>query len=274
MGYIWYCMGTVRHLVTLAVLAVFVGTAPAAPSASERLGAIEFALALDRPAYPPGTSVRFTLTVTNTGAEPATIQFPTSQLFDALVVQGDRLIWQWSAGRVFLQVLSSLTLAPGESRATELVWDQRDAAGRQVPAGAYTAEARFPVMGAPQVTLRRSFQITAAAGEPPAAIGARAAGPMGEVLVDGQVVLRMRAAAGGLSPVERAAIIAARLRTLVSEGMRQEELRVATVSGQAAVVARGRLVVTADTVHARLNRSTPAGLARLWRQQIAAALAP
>lgn len=80
---------------------------------------------------------------------------------------------------------------------------------------------------------------------------------VGEVIVNGRVVLRMREPAGGLSPLERAEVIAGRLRRLFQQGLRPHELEVAIIRGQAAIVWRDQLLVTAGGNHARINQTTP-----------------
>lgn len=242
--------------------------ADAAPSARQEADGVLFTFSADRPSSRPGPPVRFTLTMRNISAQPVTMAFPTSQLYDVLVTQDGRLVWRWSAGRLFLQALTRLTLAPAESRTYEVAWDRRDASGRPAPPGRYTAEARFPLMGRPQVVLRIPLQL---AGAVPS-VTARADGAFGAVLVNGVVVLRLREPAAGLSPLRRAEIVAARLRGILHEGFGPDELHAGSLAGEAAVLWRDRLVVTADARHAQLNRSTPAGLARLWRDRLVRAL--
>lgn len=260
---------TVHIVSTPAVAGAAAGST--GPAASARLGAVEFTFALERSVFQSGETIRFILTMTNVGSQPTTVEFPTSQPYDVLVFREGELVWQWSEGMVFLQVLTRVPLGPGESRTDRILWNQRDRIGRQVAPGAYRAEARFPVMGAPRIAAELSFRIGAGAA-PRATIVARAEDGRSAVVVNGRVALRMRISAGGLAPAERAAIIAERLRRLIEQGLRPEELRVARVGGEAAIVARDRLVVTADTAHARLNRTTPILLARLWRELLVAAL--
>jgi hypothetical protein len=91
--------------------------------------------------YRPGQPVHFTIRVTNPGAEPLLLEFPTGQQFDINVDDGDVIIWRWSAGRMFAQAFSEATLQPGESIEMIAAWDQSDTAGEPVPPGTYTARA-------------------------------------------------------------------------------------------------------------------------------------
>lgn len=60
--------------------------------------------------------VTFTFTVTNGATAPATIEFPTAQQYDFAVtnIATGGVVWRWSAGRLFAQMLGTRILAPGE----------------------------------------------------------------------------------------------------------------------------------------------------------------
>lgn len=60
---------------------------------------------------------RFTLTATNNSDNEVTLQFPTSQQYDFIVKSGDgRIVWQWSNGKMFAEVLTALVLTPSEEK--------------------------------------------------------------------------------------------------------------------------------------------------------------
>jgi hypothetical protein len=107
-------------------------------------------LSADRTAYPSGAPVRLTLAVANPGSAPVTLQFATSQKFDFEVRRGGVTVWRWSADRMFTQVLTSLTLAPGARQSFAETWKQQDNKGQPVPAGEYEAIATLTTMGRPQ----------------------------------------------------------------------------------------------------------------------------
>lgn len=91
---------------------------------------------------------------------------------------------------------------------------------------------------------------------------------VGEVLIDGQVVFRIRTSAGGLSPYERAQTVAERLNRLMSKPVQPENIRATVVNSQAVVLMDSEVVITADEEHARLNNTTPIRLAALWALQL------
>jgi hypothetical protein len=97
--------------------------------------------------------------------------------------------------------------------------------------------------------------------------------PAGEVLVNGQVALRIRGAAGGLTPVQRADRVARRLDELASsKKLRAEELQIRTVPSGAALYAGNELIVTADRAQAAANGIAPTRLADTWRDNLSTAL--
>ena len=112
----------------------------------------------------------------------------------------------------------------------------------------------------------------APAGEERPVVAARAnmiAGQqVGELTVDGQVAIRVREAAGGYSPQERAEIAARRLDQAIGQGATYEDISTGRVGAEWAVLAKGDLVITADAAHARMNGTTPANLAQVWRTNI------
>lgn len=63
-----------------------------------------------------GSPVDVALTVTNDFPAPVTLQFRSGQRYDFLVLNaaGDT-VWQWRAGKAFIQVLGEEQLGPGES---------------------------------------------------------------------------------------------------------------------------------------------------------------
>lgn len=97
--------------------------------------------------------------------------------------------------------------------------------------------------------------------------------PEGEVLVGDTVVMRIRAAAGGFTATQRTERVSNRLQQVLNERqIRPEDLRVARVNGDYVVMVNNDLLITADTYHAALNRTTPQRLATIWRDNLASAL--
>jgi hypothetical protein len=63
-----------------------------------------------------GSDVTFTFTVKNTRDSSATVRFNDSQQYDIRVWDAnDQLVWRWGADKAFAQVVTTRSLAPGES---------------------------------------------------------------------------------------------------------------------------------------------------------------
>jgi hypothetical protein len=81
-----------------------------------------------------GDGVEFTFTVENASTEPVDLAFQSGKVADVAVYEDGAEVWRWSEGRLFTQALETMTLAPGESFAREMTWENP-------PPGEYTAEA-------------------------------------------------------------------------------------------------------------------------------------
>jgi hypothetical protein len=94
-------------------------------------------LRVNRAVYACGEPIELTLAVTNAGPAPVVLVVPSSQLYDFAVLKNDVEVWRWSAGGMFLTVLTPLQIPPGQTREFTESWDQRDRDGRQVGSGDY-----------------------------------------------------------------------------------------------------------------------------------------
>lgn len=104
-------------------------------------------------------SLTFNHTIENTGPEERTLTFSSSQSFDIEVRSlGGELLWRWSHDKVFLDLMWSLRLAPGESSAGETGWDIKGNDGRSLPPGVY--KCRFSVTCSPRAGLVTEFRLT------------------------------------------------------------------------------------------------------------------
>ncbi len=105
---------------------------------------LSFGASIDSPVYlsnlpPPVLTVRFTLR--NTSTVPVNLDFSTGQQYDVVIRDsGGREVYRWSLGKLFTQVVSRLTVGPGEKNFV-LAVPLGDRAGQPFPAGRYTLEA-------------------------------------------------------------------------------------------------------------------------------------
>ena len=108
---------------------------------------LELALSTDRKEYNPGDPVDLTFTVTNKGSEKKTLRFVSGKQYDFTVSQSGREIWHWSAGKVFIMVLTSKELSPGQSLKYSAIWHQGDDRGQEVAPGTYDIKAELTTTG-------------------------------------------------------------------------------------------------------------------------------
>lgn len=135
-------------------------------------------------------------------------------------------------------------------------WDQRNAQGQQGPPGEYEMVAVFPPGGAGFVRNRpdgpkvRFSVISRSVPSAPQHIASMTnrkitlnGSIMGEVLLDSQVILRIREVGGGFSAIQRAEVIAARLQKFLRLGLRPEDLAIESVGSETTVTWRRQVVV-------------------------------
>jgi hypothetical protein len=92
-----------------------------------------------------GGTITLAITIRNRSGAARSLTLPTSQTHDAVIHGGgQKEIWRWSAGRMFAQVVTEQTFAPGESRAIAVRWDLSDSKGRPLPPGDYRAVGLIP----------------------------------------------------------------------------------------------------------------------------------
>ncbi len=110
-------------------------------------------LTTPRAAYKSGQRVQMTFKVVNTSTKSVTYNFGSGQRFDITATNAaGTQVWDWAAGKLFTQNLSSLSVAPGKALAYQAVWNGRDASGHPVPPGVYTLSAHLTSDNQPAIT--------------------------------------------------------------------------------------------------------------------------
>lgn len=110
------------------------------PPVSSQNGAIS----TPRATFAMGQTVPITFTVSNPTKTDAVYNFQTGQKFDVTILDSKgTMVWDWSRGKLFSQDLSRLTIAPHKKMDFDAVWSGRDFAGKLVPPGVYTINARM-----------------------------------------------------------------------------------------------------------------------------------
>jgi hypothetical protein len=111
-----------------------------------------------------GRPIEVSLVASNGGNAPVAFSFPTAQRYDVIIWDDDcKEIWRWSAGRMFAQVVQSMSVPAHGSVTYRILWDQHDQSRHQVRMGAYEAQVLFlgrgPLGSAPVVLPPLKFAI-------------------------------------------------------------------------------------------------------------------
>ncbi|CAN5631215.1 hypothetical protein BH23GEM3_BH23GEM3_17410 [soil metagenome] len=125
-------MSLLRRGIVTAFFAIFSvqGCAPAGISpdpqpdaTAEDTVAETTTLAASVQAESHGDSARFILQVTNASERPVQLTFSSGQSFDFIVLREEREVWRWSNDQMFTQAIREETLAPGETRSYDAIWN-------------------------------------------------------------------------------------------------------------------------------------------------------
>lgn len=94
--------------------------------------------------------------------------------------------------------------------------------------------------------------------------------PPAEVTVGGELILRIRFSAGGMTPQQRADAITTRLRTILQDpNIQPSDVVVKPIAGgEAAIYVKEHLLVTVDKRHAELHKTTPLKLGEIWAKHL------
>lgn len=96
---------------------------------------------------------------------------------------------------------------------------------------------------------------------------------VGEVLVNGQVVIRLRTDQGGQTAVERAGAVAERLNDAFGRRVTWRDFSVVNFDGEASLKAKDSVIVTANRQEVdAANADSAAALAGQWRDNVVRAL--
>lgn len=100
-------------------------------------GGLLTVLSTDKSFYNMGEPVRMSLFKLNVSPYPITFTYPTSQRYDFAVTGFSGEVWRWSADRIFVPVVESVTLYPGQARSYVETWPQVNLEGTRVLPGPY-----------------------------------------------------------------------------------------------------------------------------------------
>jgi len=129
-------------LVTIAIVlaGVLVGaTLMSSKSFDDFKESLEMKISTDKTSYSIGETVLISMKLINHGTENISLTFFSGKTSDFKVLneQGEQ-VCLWSYNKVFIAVLRTITIHPGEVLSYNMTWDQKDNNGNSVPAGTYT----------------------------------------------------------------------------------------------------------------------------------------
>ena len=117
---------------------------PTRVTAPTGLAGLTCSIGTDKYVYKPGESVRITLALGNPLSEPVAFERPSAQPYELFVRTADGSeVWQWSRGRAFAAVVSSVRLEPGALTQFEETWDQK----ANIPGATVRVPGRYRVFG-------------------------------------------------------------------------------------------------------------------------------
>ncbi|MFN2383395.1 MAG: BsuPI-related putative proteinase inhibitor [Gemmatimonadota bacterium] len=134
-------------------------------TAHDRLsGGLDATLAVGRAVVRPGEPLYLQLTLQNVGSAPLRLDFAASRLADFRIEALDgTVVWRLARERAQLAVASAITLAPGERRTFEEVWQGRTQLGSPAETGSYLAVGVVPARQGGE-TPPVAFQVRGAIG--------------------------------------------------------------------------------------------------------------
>lgn len=112
-----------------------------------------------RNAYPLGAKVTLDYGIKNRTNSPITYNFSSGKKYDIWIMLGNTEVYRMSRGRMYTQALTSLAIAPGETKTFSVQWDQKDQNGKQVGPGTYVVYAQLTPMKNPPPPTQTTFQI-------------------------------------------------------------------------------------------------------------------
>jgi len=95
---------------------------------------------------------------------------------------------------------------------------------------------------------------------------------VGEVQVNGQVVIRFRTSYGGLPPLQRAEQAVGRLKRVLAGKFTPGQLQVTKVGDEVVLAAQDKVICVADAAQAKMLGETPTDLAKSWGTALKKAL--
>lgn len=101
----------------------------------------------NKSSYDLGQSIKFQYAIRNQTSQPITYRFSSSKHYDLWVTLGDKEVYRLSHGKVYLTMMTQMTLKPNETKTFDICWNQKDNDQNQVGPGAYMVHAQLTPIG-------------------------------------------------------------------------------------------------------------------------------
>ncbi len=110
---------------------------------------LKIALAISPTTVKQGDLLHFGIFIENLDSKPRELSFTSSQKFDIRVQdKTGRTVWTWSDGKMFTQMLETITLDPHEKTSFAATWPMVDSQGKTINPGDYKAFIKITASGA------------------------------------------------------------------------------------------------------------------------------
>ena len=126
-------------------------------------------LRLDKKAYAPTDKIKLTITFKNTSKSEVKLMFNSGMKYDIEIRKGKsttgEVVWQWSRGRMFIQMITNNTLEPGKSLTFTEIYNPTEKTadgkpGHALDTGTYTATGILALGGrAPRPRAQATFNV-------------------------------------------------------------------------------------------------------------------
>lgn len=133
----------VNQLIGIALMTLIASIGGSESNAARTSDNLLQGVKAEQSAYALGETMRFIYTIRNQSNSSIIYNFTSSKLFDIWVKLGDKEVYRWSRGRVYLTVMTTLALDPGETREFKAEWNQKDNSGKDVGPGVYEIYAQL-----------------------------------------------------------------------------------------------------------------------------------
>ncbi len=127
-------------IVTLISIAFAFGRAK---QPAENGGNFKMTLWISREFFAIGDTVWFALSIVNQSDDTIRFVLPTPQAARFTVYRNERPVWRSDYGMMFIQMLTPLTIAPGDSLPLKAFWLGKDNDAKLLALGKYIIEACF-----------------------------------------------------------------------------------------------------------------------------------